>query len=76
VVVDGLGRDEQPGRDLGVGVASADHLEDLMLAESQSQWIGPGRTARPGRDRPDAELAHLPPGDPGRSQGAQLSEEG
>jgi hypothetical protein len=75
VMAGGLGGDEQPGGDLGVSVAGADQVECLPLTPGQAQPMGLRRDPRPGRDRPDAQLAHLLPGDPGRGHGAQAGEE-
>ena len=45
-----LGRDDQPGGDLGVGAAGADQVEHLALATGQPERVRPGRraAARPG----------------------------
>ncbi len=58
MMIDGFRRDEQLPGDLRVRMARADQAEHLLLAAGQPQRMGPRRGARPGRDGPDAELAH------------------
>ena len=49
MVVDGLGRQREAGRDLGVGQALLDQREDLDLAGRQAGDVGGGRSAGPAR---------------------------
>jgi hypothetical protein len=44
-------------------VPGADQVENLTLAPSQPERMSTGGGSRPGGDRPDAEQAHLLPGD-------------
>src|SRR5262249_1470332 len=57
------------------GVPGADQVEHLPLAPGQPGRMRTGRGPRPGRDGPDAEPAHLLPGDPGGGRGAQTVED-
>ena len=75
VMIDGLGGDEQLRGDLGVGVPGADQVENLTLAPGQPERVRAGRGPRPGGDRPDAEPAHLLPGELGGGRGAEAGED-
>ena len=46
-----------------------------MLASGQPERMRPRRGARPGRNRPDAALAHGLPGDPGGGRRAEVGED-
>src|SRR5215475_11883201 len=73
-MVDGLDRDEQLLGDLRVREPGADELEDLTLAAGQPERVLARRCARPGRDRPDGEPAHLLPSEPDRGRRAEVDE--
>src|SRR3954465_3159672 len=62
VVADGLDRDDQLLRDLGVGQAVADQLEHFHLAVGQAGGIGPGAPAKNVRGWADAAALHEPAG--------------
>src|SRR3954454_3475248 len=50
VVVDGLLRDEEPGRDVAVGEPLADEGEHLTLSPGQPPSVVPGQTLTPPRE--------------------------
>ena len=74
-MVDSLGGEKELRGDLGVGVPGADQVENLVLAPGQPERVRTRGSPRSSGDRPDAELAHLLPGDPGGSGGAEIGED-
>src|SRR4051794_10597585 len=63
VMVDGLLRHEETLRDLGVGEAFAEEVEDLRLAGSQPVRVSTGLGTRSTRNRGLARLAKPPAGE-------------
>src|ERR1700674_1882319 len=56
VVVDGLGRDEEPAADLGVGEAQRERGQDLLLARSEIEGMLAPRRPRTARHVAHAQL--------------------
>ena len=75
MVVDGLGGDEEPFRDLGVGVTVGDQAEDVVLTASQAQRMSPGGGARPGGHGAGAQAAQRATGRLRGGGGAEVAED-
>ena len=73
MVVDGLGRNEQPGRDLVVGEPVREPDQDLVLASRQAGGVGAGGGAGT-LGHADAGLTEASSHDPGRGGRAECVE--